>query len=844
MSSKKALLSKLKKNVESKRRATESLLTSSSPVLDDRLNVHSTTSSVEQQDIRISTIQQRHHEFVLNLEILVNEMPFPRPQIIDQVRVHISFYPDDHLFHHLLELDDTMLKEFVLKSVYSGNISQFLKDFMHSIYETQKGNAYEWFQTQLKSLPDNEKTFAKLLSIDPYIFASLEFQPTYQTHLVPPLIQTILSLSISTPAEIRKTVDQFMYNHRFDYIMTFLQNPEISEQDKNEFTRQTMEDLYENIRSKQMYFQIMELIDEKQSNFHKPLQSILYKNVPDKKMIPPLKHYFDLILDVVINNPSDKSLEKYFPSKARFEDFKKNMYPLLQTERGYTYLIRSRCTDTFDQPFLFKNANRIRFDSYIDSIKKHLQNPMISIGLDLYDKLHKNQNDKLAQIFVLLNQPTTQRTQLDIVLQQYISTQPYKNQQDLRKLLKMSVPKIKDVLQNYQVQEYVDILKNISLEDPRPDILITQPSKINYIEMTNDTQEIIERTRPFIPNFDHIAIAPIDNVSMYILRPDGNSTTYYIPNATFFEDLVKSSIPKSQNGNVFTLNGRKMTIANVSVYQEYIVQNESMFAAGQKFIQAQQRLESVTTPITFFTQFCAMPVLNHQSQFMKQFRQKNRAMLSSSISKNGVDVRSNQIAQEVEQSIFESSSNLREYSDRLSIITPLIYTSTSSLSTYASHFRKLLHTNGFKWSHIGEVLAMNMDVIIEAFFPEALFDESGILRPMFEQDIAMAKRRILLDAYTSQFPMRRIPYLPVNPSLRSFRTDKIFINQETLSRYTVSTELTDYFVVEPSQIQPSALTELERRVDIEAVEETTTPRNYVDPLEFFIETAFEELYNL
>ena len=284
MSSKKALLSKLKKNVESKRRATESLLTSSSPVLDDRLNVHSTTSSVEQQDILISTIQQRHHEFVLNLEILVNEMPFPRPQIIDQVRVHISFYPDDHLFHHLLELDDTMLKEFVLKSVYSGNISQFLKDFMHSIYETQKGNAYEWFQTQLKSLPDNEKTFAKLLSIDPYIFASLEFQPTYQTHLVPPLIQTILSLSISTPAEIRKTVDQFMYNHRFDYIMTFLQNPEISEQDKNEFTRQTMEDLYENIRSKQMYFQIMELIDEKQSNFHKPLQSILYKNVPDKNL--------------------------------------------------------------------------------------------------------------------------------------------------------------------------------------------------------------------------------------------------------------------------------------------------------------------------------------------------------------------------------------------------------------------------------------------------------------------------------------------------------------------------------------------------------------------------------
>jgi hypothetical protein len=840
-SSKKALLSKLKKDIETKRRAQ----VSSAPTISSDVQVGVQTQPQVYSPPPTTTSHDRHIELLRNLHVLLQETPLRQDRLQDAIRVYLSYYPEDQIFHNLLSLENVSLQSFVQTTLEnpSVNIIQELKKRLEDIRSNENKNEFQIFMSSLRSL-GVDTTMTTLVNIDPVVFESLEFEPSYNDALVPSLLRMLLDLPVSTPTELKKEVQLFMYQNRFKYILEYLQNPEISVKEKNEMTHTSIEDSFENIRSKHLYFQIMHLIETKKTAFQKSLQSILFRFIPDKQMIPPLRSYLEIILDVVINNPSDKALEKYFTSKSRLEDFKRSMYPLLQSEKTYSSLIRRRCIEEYDQSYIFKNASRVNHQMYVEAIQNHLQNPLISLEVGLYDRIHKKAQEKLNLILSMLKNDTINRTQLNTLIQQYIDTQPFKDRKNLEKLLHSSIDKVKDILQNYQVEEYVQILRNLSLLQERPDRLVSEPTKINYFEMEEDNREMIERTRPYISDFDHLVISPVENydISMYILRSDGQSEKFFLPNHLFFQDLIDPSKKKTQIGDIFVLNNKPMKIANVSIYNDYIIQNEQVFTRGVYFILQQSRLESIGNPLGYFAQFCQMPVLNHQSQFMQKIREKNRNMILSGMTRAEIGAHSSILSNDIEMSIYSASTSLGEYADAMSILIPLLYTSTSTMSSYSNYFKHILRTNQLRTTFIGEILKMNMDTIIELFLPEVQHANEGgdILRGMYIQDIAIEKRRVLLDAYTTQFPMRRIPYLPMSPAFRSFRTDKIIVDEKIIEHVSIPEEYSRFF--QEATVQSEMILQPEPIVDI--ITEEEVHRDMRDPLEFFIETAFEELYNL
>lgn len=850
MSSKKALLSKLKKDIQTRRRRQEQ-----ESDLEPTLTSVASISVGQSPSLDIpqpTSSQQRHREFLQNLQALLHQ-PSIRPQlVIETIRIYLTQFPEDNIFHHLLEFDNITLRDFIDNCLTNSsiNVIQCLKQFLQEKQSISIQNKAEMFFSELRKIKQDEddaSIIQSLFELNPYIFETLAFEPKYHKRMIRSLIDIILQLPITTsPSEMRKHVQAFIYNHRFDYVLRYLEDVDVSIEDKNALTLESIQQLFENVRSKHLFFQITELIDNKTTNFQKLLQSILFKYIPDKNQLQILRNYLEAILDVIINNIPNSSLEKYFPSKSRREAFIRTIIPRLQSKDSYEKIIRNICIEEFDQPYLFKNAHRINYIMYTETIHKHIENTFTSIELLLYDRLHRNSQEKLDQVLMLLENPEISRPQLNMSIQKYISTQPYKYHKELEKLVKIPLDKVKDVLKNHQADEYIQILKNISIFRERPDVLIKEPSRISVDEMNLDQREIIERTRPYLHDFNHVAIRPVDGmdeIDMYIQDTDGSSNKFFIPNQLFYQHLADPTISKSQKGNVFTLNRKRMTLANVSVYHEYSIQNEDTFLKSIEFMEQQQRLESVMTPLAYFAQFCEIPVLNHQSDFIKQWREKNRAMLESAMLQFEIP-NSKTLATEMETSIYKSSTNIGQYADGLSTIVPLIYSPTSRLSSFSKYFKVLLKTNRLVANKLGELLNMNHDSILQILFPEIQYVTQGsdILQGMFQQEIAVTKRRILLDAYSTQFPMRRIPYLPLSPALRSFRTDKIIVNEEIVQSSFTIPESFEMFFQDPISVVDEV--ENVEVVTEEIQDDLPTEPNVNDPLVFFIETAFEELYNL
>ncbi len=840
-SSKKSLLAKLKKDIQVKKKTSVVITPSSS----DDLHLRIETS----EDVVVPappSSQERHLDFLRKLEIKFQENA-SRQDIQDTVRLHLSYFPDDQTLSRLLLLDVNQCKDFISSSMTNPekNVLTELKAFTSAIQSSKTQDEFEVLKSKLSSL--SEKTFQAFVEVDPFVFEDLSFQPAHNTFLVMGLMDTILALPpTTTPSQVKHTVQQYMYNHRYDYALTYLQNPEISEEEKDAFVHTSIRHEFENVRSQHLYFQIMNLIDEKTSAFQKPLQSILFRCVPDKLMIPSLKNFLEVMLDVIINQVSGKSLEKYFTSKAKLESFRQKFLPSLSSRETYSALIHNRCVEEFDQSYLYKNAKRIHFQTYLESIQKQVNNPLISVELDLYEHLRKNTQQKLHQMLTLLNQETINRTNLNVLLQQFIVTRPYKEQTELQKLTTATFPTIKNVLLKYEAQDYLQALKDMSTLQQDRDVLLREPTKINYMEVVNDTTEMIERTRPYLLDFDHIAISPMDDIAMYILRPDHDSTTFFIPNELFYQHLMDESIPKSQLKNVFVLGKRKMTLANVNISNDYLIQDQETFYKGVSYIQQQKKMETISGPIPYFLQFCTTPVLNHQSQFMQSLREKNRTLLSSYLLKCEISNERTD-ACVMEQSIYDASENLGQYAHSLSIVLTLLSSTTSSLSMYTNHFKNLLRTRQLVLSHLGELLTYNNDAILETLFPEALHAKEGsdILEGMFLQDTALCKRRIVMDAYTRQFPMRRVPYLPVNPSLRSFRTDRVVLDDD--QTYDMPESMHKFFQA-PSEDVMDVMDVMDVVISTEQVDIITenvdeVPER-VDPLESFLEVAFDELNNL
>ena len=802
MSSKKTLLSKLKKDLN-KSKAKISV------------DVAGTISATE-----------RRNSFLKEIKIMFKENKTLQ-DVRDRVRIHISFYNDDKEFSKLLDLEQKDLEIFLESYDDKTNIMTQIEVFYKNIFSKTQKSEVEMLKDRLRSvvLPIDKII---LYSFEPYVFDAVQFTPDYNIMLFPSLIHDLLNdLNLNTLVEMRKKVHKFMYEHRYDYMIRYLENDSYSDQEKQYMVSDTIKTEYENIRSFQLYLQIMNLIDEKITPFQKPLQSLLLRYLPDKEYFLQTKNFLDIILEIVINKPSDKQLAKYFPNKKKLDHFRKTFLPLLQNQKEYSKLIHNRIQQEFEQPFVFKNAERVKWQTYLEIVKKHLSTASTSsIEMDIYDALNKNDSTVLDQLIILLNDENINKSQIQILLTKYITTQPISKQKNLGKLKNISSnSKLKELLVEIKKNGYIDVLNTLSTTMPKKKIPLMKAPPL--LIMDKDDTETLYKYRFDISNFDHTVLEPIDDISVYVSGNEKSSDKFFIPNDFYYKHLADDKIVKTQKGHVFTMNKLKMKVVYVTLTNDYIYQDEDSYTRGLVFVKTQKGLELATDPLSFYSYFTSCPILNHQSSLMMILRQKTTSRLSTTLIKE-VSEKHGNMSSLIEESIYKYSETIDQYTTSISTFITLVQL------TYTKSLKNLLLTRSINMSNIGQLLKEPIDTIFQVFYPElfAVNDEKS-LRMLFDNNQHEMKRRIILDTYFIQNPMRRIPYIPIGRYVGG-DLDKIEIIKDIP---TIPEDLIDRYLQEPTEEEeeiPIITKELEEEVITEEL----------DPLADFIQTAFDELDNL
>jgi hypothetical protein len=801
MSSKKTLLSKLKKDL-AKSKAKVSI------------DVSGTVS-----------VTDRRNSFLKEIKIMRSENKTLQ-DIQDRIRVHISFYNDDKDFSKFLDLDEKHIDIFLETYDDKTNVMTQIDVFYRNIFSKTQKSEVDMLKDRLRSITFPTDKIV-LYSLEPFVFDAVQFTPDYNIILFPGLVYHLLhNMNLTTLVEMRKEVCKYMFDHRFDYVIQFLENDAYPDKEKQFMVTETLQSGYENLRGIQLYLQVMNLIDEKITPFQKPLQSLLLRFLPDKEYYLSVKNFLDIILEIVINKPSDKQLAKYFPNKKKLDYFRSHFLPELQTEKGYSRVIRNRIRQEFDQPFVFKNADRVRWQTYLEIIRKHQAHATSSMEVDIYDALRQSDTSLLDQLILFLSDENINKSQIHIMLTKYISLQPVKKQKHLEKLKNLtSFSKLKTILIEIKENGYLEIIESLSNTMIQKTPITKTPELIN-LEKTQS----LYKYRFDIHNFDHITIEPIDNVSIYILEQEKSSDRFFIPNDLFYTHLADNKIVKTQIGQVFTMNKLKMKVVYVSITNDYTYQDEQSYANGLVFVNTQKGLDTAANPLSFYNHFVSCPILNHQSSLMMTTRQKNISRLSAVFLKDLPSVNPEETPRNIEDSIYQFSESLDEYTTSISILITLIQ------SSFAKTTRDLLTHRSINITKIGQLLKEPMETIFMVLYPEifAVNDEKS-LRIFFKTTQNELKKRIILDIYFTQNPMRRIPYMPVSRYVGG-DLDKLEI---TKSIPETPNDLTEKYLQESTGIEMVSILSSQTMVmENEVIVDT------LDPLANFIDDAFDELDNL
>jgi hypothetical protein len=382
-----------------------------------------------------------------------------------------------------------------------------------------------------------------------------------------------------------------------------------------------------------------------------------------------------------------------------------------------------------------------------------------------------------------------------------------------------SFSKLKTVLLEIREHGYIDLLNTLSTTMTNKKKIVPLMKSPSLMDL--DDSEILYKYRFDIPNFDHMEIEPIDDINVY--GPP-------IPNDLFYKHLVDPKIVKTQQGHVFTMNKLKMKVKYVTITNDYIYQNEESYTQGLVFVKTQKGLDSASSPLSFYNYFMSCPILNHQSSLMKILRQKSLSRLSTIFIKL---FEQDQLCTSIENSIYIYSESLNEYTTSISTLITLMN------MKFAQTIKQLVLQQSIKVTEIGKLLKEPIDIIFQILYPEiyAVNDEKSLLM-LFENNRQELKRRIILDTYFIQNPMRRIPYIPIDRYLGG-DIDKIEMVKEIP---VTPTDLADTYLQEPIIVEiqtddtliPISTNELEDEIIMEEL----------DPLADFIDVAFEELDHL
>lgn len=786
--------------------------------------------------------------------------------MMDRVRRYMSYYPMDRAFHRLLPLLEhhrPQLLDFLQRQTFTADtVMQTIHDFAKSVFATTMEDEVQVLLRSIQTLPSRSPS--ALIELDPEVFEALQFMSSdIHASLLDGLIETIAQSPPSTLVAFRQAVNDYVFTHRYDGLLRTLSDANVEADEKQFLTTQFLQDQFEGIRSQQFHLQIMYLIHEKIAPYQSTLSSLLYRYLPDKKNIAPLKKFLELVLDVCIMGVPVSDLEKRFPTRASFLQFQQRVLPYLP-ERA-SNIIRERCREEFDQPYLYQHAHRVKWSTMRDLIEGYLANRLVPLEVRLYDALQKHSTERLEQILQYLHDTTdVDRGMLRTMLERYVATQPYKRQASLRALVGKPIPTIQSTLQDLATTGYLEEMEHLSPDldigkEPQDAEATTSTTYKNVLQQQSET---IARIRPFLPAFDHVAIRPFggrDNILRYMKDPTKPMTSIsYAPvNDKFFEHLVDPKIAKSQHQTKFTMDGVSMVVANVTIHGEYVVQTEETWRQLVQYIQHQQKLETILHPLPYFTYFMGLPMSMHRQETIRILRERIQTSIGNALVRLDASfttaIDRTELAVAMETSFYGHAQQTSQYVQGVSRMLTLM----SLPPEWNGTFRRALMQGRLNIVRIGELF--HQPPVMEALLlPEFECAQSiehtddvrvrAMVHKAFDQEMEMQTRRLLLDAYAIEFPMRRLPYLPMQwdrtvPSWKSFTIQDDSCVEARVS--TVPKMWTDKYLL---TVAPSA-TLFERAVVVVSppvpdVPIDVPPPIMKDPLADFLEVALDTMDEL
>jgi hypothetical protein len=766
------------------------------------------------------------------------------------IQTHVNFYPKDSIFLSLLDLpfSDIMQVFTKLKSMESFHpsvIKDIIKEYKPSTINEQDEDM-ELFNT-LKNTNTfsidmlihlDEKVFDALLGVP---FISQKYEAPYCKRLVDYLLE-------NPPTNLKKQVDVFIYNNRYYEISELLQDPSVSSNEKQDFVVEYIKNQYENIKAKQFYIQLIEIVENKVSPFKQKLDGLLYRYIADKKFIPEVRKTLTIALDIMIHkNTTDKYLSKFFLTKAGLEKYKTNILPLFTNEKRY---LKSIVRNEFQHSFLFENSEKIDWKTFL-SILQNSGTSLETIESKLIKSIDHNRDFFVEKIQRLLESPETNLKNIRPVIHQFIQTFSKPNERKtLSRLLTSSKQQLVNFFNHLSLTNYIELCQDIQefsppnkqKEDPS---FITKNTPMNLKTFEMDYRIFLEQHRLEIQDFESILIQFIGGKKEQFQNYTDRvlDDTYVFPNKTFFKDCVEMTY--QQEKNILSINNIQVKVYYL-MSKTKILQTDKIHESHLQFVKNQVSMTTASSPLEFFKSFIKTPILNHSSNFMKTLR-------STQIKR--FEEHDLTFASEIEESIYKHSSNLQTYVQSISRILLVADPIHSRFFSQSKYFKTILKDGFINIENIGEFLQLPLEKSFTLLFPE-YFQNSNI------QNILLQKAQfkleeifnfIVLRAFVMENPMARIPILPTSTeifdkklyALQFITDDTIMYGNEDdafhlqpINESYLYDEIDRYFNETSKPYQYTEETNIVKEIS------SSTSVLVSDPLESFLDVAMDSIDSL
>jgi hypothetical protein len=726
------------------------------------------------------------------------------------IQQHVNFYPEDKYMLRILDLkaEDRMALFTKISATEPFDMGNSIKSFL----DAKKISGNEGAIDENNVVPVIISRLEELVSSSANIFVSdlvqtethvfeplllLEFhsdksESAFCERLVKYLLQTIPTPRPDLDAFLRKTVDAYLYEHRFDEIFEILEDDQISSVEKQEYVVEHIRNEFEATRSKLFFLLVWNIVEKKTYPFNRSLDNLLLRFIQDKKFLPSLKKQLTLALDVLIhNNRTDKYLSKFFLTKQGLQKFKNQVLPHLESTKSASRYIRSIIRAEMDpiQPYLYRHAYRVGWKSYLSIIQKVSHSTLSSSYDLLLAELQGSRQSIVVKILEILGDKNYNRKTLRTVIQQFIFTFKPNERKALGKLLLVDEKSLKTFFEDTAVQNYVDRVNDLVINTTynKNTTSKSKPASImSWETITRQHRVNLEKTRFEVNDFVCVLIEPLkttadDGFKKYCNGRYENSSSKWVPNDRFYYDCVDGKT--QQKGSVFTVNEVSMRVYYYISSKELILQDERWFNVHSDFVSIQVKLYDIQHPLEYIQTFSKVPLFQHQTDAMTRWRESVVSRLQE------CDIPA---SNKIEQVIFDASGTVQDYVESISRILLVTDKVASPFFAQSCYFITILKKGWVNLNALPQILEGTLEFAFHLLYPEYFINKSSIC-PILLQKASVHLNRIykslVMRAFIIHHPMARIPILLTEPDI----TDALLSDVESV----INTEIIYGFQDEP-----------------------------------------------